>query len=367
MGLRGVLTAVLAAALLTGCSLPRGAALQSEITSPSRAEEAGIAVHPVTRAFLPVVAHWPVAQTAGYAGWPHDRAGAADPVIRPLDTLSIVIWDNAPNSLLTNDTQRLVNLPETTVTAGGTVFLPYVGEVRVADRTEAAARRQLQREMEAIVPSAQVQLTRTGGARSSVSVISGVAQPGLYPVRDGTTTVLTILSEAGGPVDLRHPFVRLTRGGRTYATPLQRLYESSSADISVHGGDKISLAADPRYFRALGAAGTEALLDFDRAEITALDAVSMMGGLSDARADPKGVLILREYPDRALRSDGQGPGRNRVVFTIDLTTSDGLFSAGRFQIQHKDTVLVTESPVTSVQTVFGLVGRAFGLVEIASN
>ncbi|MEL7089621.1 MAG: polysaccharide export protein, partial [Planctomycetota bacterium] len=132
-------------------------------------------------------------------------------------------------------------------------------------------------------------------------------------------------------------------------------------------GDKVAVEADERYFRALGASGVEEIIPFDKAEVSALDAMSLIGGVSDTRANPQGVLILREYPESAVRGDGAGPEQTRTVFTIDLTTSDGLFSAGRFEINHKDTVLVTESPVNSVQTVFGLVGSAFGLAGRVSN
>ena len=50
-----------------------------------------------------------------------------------------------------------------------------------------------------------------------------------------------------------------------------------------------------------------------------------------------------------------------MVFVIDLTSADGLFSAGQFQVHPGDTVLVTESAVTAAQSVFGLIGRAFGI------
>lgn len=364
---RIVCAAALAGLVLTGCSLPRGAALQSEITAKADADAPDVAVHAVTRDFLPVVARWPSGERLPDYRWLRHSHGEPEPVIKPFDRLALVIWDSEPNSLLTTETQRLVSLPEMTVNAAGQIFIPYVGEVRVADRSATAARRQIQREMEAIIPSAQVQLTRTGGTRSSASLVSGMARPGAYPIVDGHTTVLNLLSEAGGPNEMRNPLVRLTRAGQTYRIPLQTLYEDASADSIVRGGDKISVEQDIRYFRALGASGREEIVDFDRPEITALDAVSLIGGLSDSSADPKGVLILREYPVGALRNDGSGPDNTRVVFTIDMTTADGLFSAGRFPIQHQDTVLVTESPINSVRSVFSLVGSAFGLVSSVSN
>jgi polysaccharide export outer membrane protein len=52
-----------------------------------------------------------------------------------------------------------------------------------------------------------------------------------------------------------------------------------------------------------------------------------------------------------------------VVFTIDLTSADGLFAARRFQINPEDVVLATESPVTSVNVVFNLIGAALGIAN----
>ncbi|MGI3187307.1 hypothetical protein [Nioella aestuarii] len=78
-------------------------------------------------------------------------------------------------------------------------------------------------------------------------------------------------------------------------------------------------------------------------------------------------MILREYPASALRTGQRGPREERVVFTLDLTTSDGLFSARNFRIHSGDLVLATESPVSSVQTVFSLFGSAFGLVNAVTN
>lgn len=49
------------------------------------------------------------------------------------------------------------------------------------------------------------------------------------------------------------------------------------------------------------------LLHFEQQEITLIETLSMIGGLEASRANPKGVLILREYPASALRPDGIGP------------------------------------------------------------
>jgi polysaccharide export outer membrane protein len=87
--------------------------------------------------------------------------------------------------------------------------------------------------------------------------------------------------------------------------------------------------------------------------------MALIGGISEARADPKGVLILREYATAAIGENG--PTNTRVVFTLDLTASDGLFSARNFHIQSGDLVLATESPLANTQNVLGIIGSALGL------
>ena len=52
-----------------------------------------------------------------------------------------------------------------------------------------------------------------------------------------------------------------------------------------------------------------------------------------------------------------------MVFALDLTSADGLFSAGEFGIQDQDLVLVTQSTLVNTNTIFTLVGSAFRLVN----
>ncbi len=176
--------------------------------------------------------------------------------------------------------------------------------------------------------------------------------------------MLNAITDAGGvPAQIDNPRVRLIRGGRSYATSLERLYRDPSLDTILRGGDKLVVEADSRYFRSLGAAQKETIVPFPQDEVTALDAMSLIGGLADHRADPKGILILREYGAKAVRDGVRGPAHERSIFVIDLTTADGLFSAGRFEIQPKDTVMVSESPVNGASTVLGLVGKVVGVAR----
>lgn len=356
---------LIAATMLVGCALPRGAALQTEITKSANDEDAQIAVYPVTKDLLPRFVKWPSTGGVSRFNWVGKQGGPIGRVILAGDKVNIAVWDSDENSLLTAREQKVAQLQAISVSTNGTVFVPYVGSVRIGGMTDNGAREEIQDALLSVSPSAQVQLSSVAGARHSVSLVSGVNNPGTFPIEQRDMTVLTALSLGGGARNsFSNPQIRLLRGNATYAMSLDKLLKSPSLDTTLRSGDKIVVAEDESYFLALGASGKEELITFPKEYVSALDAVSLMGGLSDSRANPEGILILREYTDKAVRADGiSGPENARVVFTMDLTSADGLFSAGKFRVNPKDVVYATESPINNVRTVLSLIGAGFGVTN----
>lgn len=363
MRFRLVCVAAVTCAALSGCSLPRGAAVSAEVLREQDAKRPSFSVVPVTRANADQLAGWPATGGKGFHGWISAKGGPNSTAIRSGDTVKLVIWDSQENSLLTAETAKTVSLPPVQVSSTGTIFVPYLGDVVVNGQTPEAARAQIQAAMAPIAPSAQVQLSVEAGVRNSVDLVSGVAKPGNYPLPDRNYTILSLLAEGGGiSASFKNPLVRLIRGSKTFEIRANRLLSEADKNTTMQGGDKVIVREDDRYFTALGATGRESLIHFEQDRVTALEAMSLVGGISDARANPKGVLILREYPASALRADGgNGPEMPHVVFTFDLTTADGLFAARKFQVNPLDTVLATESPLLAANTIFGLIGSVVGL------
>ncbi len=353
---------------LVACSnLPRGAAVEREILQTADEPDTDIAVYPVTRAFLPSYAAWPSNNGHRY-DWIGHSHGSNAQIIRPGDTLEVLVWDSGENSLLTGPEQRVATLPSIRVSESGTIFVPYIGNVQVSGRTPDSARSLIQRRLEDVVPSAQVQLSMMEGRGNSIDLVGGVNQPGAILMPNNDFSVLAAISAGGGvAAAMENPQVKLVRGHKIYATSIGDLYANPRLDTRLLGGDKVIVEEDPRYFLSLGAAGREAQHPFNRDDISALDALAIIGGVNDNRADPQGILILREYPTSAVSAGTRGPRKTRVVFTLDLTTSDGLFSARNFHIQNGDLVLATESLITNTRTILGLVGSAFGAVGAATN
>lgn len=282
--------------------------------------------------------------------------------------MSILVWDNQENSLIAGEGGQIANIAAQSVSASGKIFLPYVGEVNVRGLTEDSARRRVQEQYDAIVPSAQVQLSVVQGRNNSVDVVSGVGAPGRYPLESRNTQLLSVLALSGGvKSDLRNPLIRLQRGGRTYQTRVETLLEDASRNVRVRGGDQVIVVEDKRSFNVLGATGTQQLIYFQQDRMTVMDALSTTGGLNASRANPEGVLVLRDYKPKDLKPGLAGPDQQQVVFTLDLTSADGLFAARQFLVQPGDTLLATESPINAATTIIGLFGTVIGVTSSANN
>lgn len=364
-----VSAAMLAASLVFtgGCSLPKGAGQARQILAGADDENADFAVVRIDRTTVGAIANWPGAgKGMAPAGWIGNSRGGPTNLIAAGDKVDITIWETGEGTLLTMPGQKVAALPGLTVSPDGSVFLPYADKVHIAGMTPDQAREAIQARLTPIAPAAQVLIAHAPGRKSTVDLISGVPRPGSFPLPDRDFTVLGLLALGGGiPESTMNPRVHLMRGGRLYSIPADRLLKDPALDTTLRGGDKVYVEPDERYFLSLGAAGREAQIPFSQDRITALDALALIGGLNDGRADAKGILILRDYPAKALRTDGSGPTKRRTVFVIDMTTADGLFSAGEFAIQPKDVVMATESRVASASVVLGLIGSIMGISRTA--
>ncbi|MEM8849550.1 MAG: polysaccharide biosynthesis/export family protein [Pseudomonadota bacterium] len=364
--LRPILLSVCLIAL-AACSLPRGGGIQREILRATDDATEDFALYRVTSALLPAVSQWPLPNEKGLQ-WITTSQGSRSQIIAAGDTVSLQIWDSNENSLLLGAGQRQVALPGMRVESDGTIFVPYIGDVRISGMSPSAARREIQAALEPIADTAQVQLSLDAGRWNSVDLVGGVTAPGSYPLPDRDYTVLSLISAGGGVSPaLENPQIRLVRGSEIYGTSINRLFEEPRLDTLLRPGDQIIVEEDDRYFLSIGAAGAEAQYAFPQDVVSAMDAVSITGGVLDSRGNPQGILILREYPRAALAAGARGPREQRVVFALDLTSADGVFSARNFPIASRDVIYVTESPLNSLQTILNLASSGFGLILLADS
>ena len=346
---------ILTVAALSGCALPRAAATPSEILRGTEAEESQVQVVAVSRETLSDLSDWPRPAGSVRHNWPGASGQASARMIRAGDTITLGVWDSQQDSLIASPEQRMVQMQDLVVSQSGRIFVPYVGEVRVSGMSPDDARRDIESQMRVIVPDGQVQLSHRPGSAHAIDVVTGVASPGRIPMPETSPSILSVLAQAGGiSPSLRNPLVRLNRSGQGYAIPARMLFAEPGRDIILRGGDRILVEEDQRNFIALGASGNQEVVYFEREEITALDALSSVGGLSASRANLQGLMVLRQYTPAAVSQAGPGPDKENVIFTFNLTHADGLFAASNFHIAPGDVVLATESPLPAIFQMIGL-------------
>ncbi len=280
------------------------------------------------------------------------RAGQlGSDTIRPGDILSLTIWENVDKPLLGPEGQVAAILEEVQVDGAGFIFVPYAGRIRAAGNTPEGIRRVISSKLEEQTPDPQVEVRRAAGDGSTVSLVGSVGAQGVYPIERPTRTLSTMLANAGG-VTIVPEIAQITvlRGKQSGQIWFQDLYDNPELDIALRGGDRILVEEDTRAFTALGATGTQSRVNFTTKDLSAIEAIAQVGGLSATTGDPTGVFILRNEADAVAnpvlgRSDLKGA--QRMVYVLDLTKPNGMFMARDFVIRDGDTLYVTEAPITT--------------------
>jgi len=358
--------AAILAVALAGCTLPRSGPTASEIRSSAGAED-GVHIVTVTP---PIAAASRHVETLGFSAELIGAGVVSPDMISPGDRLAVTVWENVDTGLLAGVGQRVTSVEEIQVDQGGEVFMPYVGRVQAAGRTPESLRGEITAALDDQTPDPQVEVRRVAGDGATVTVLGGVREPGVYPIESPTRRLSAMLASAGGVAivpDVAQ--VKVERRGQTGRVWLQDLYDSPRLDVALRSGDRIIVEEDRRAFTALGAAGTQSRVPFNKRELSAVEAIAAAGGLDGRSADPTGVFVFREerseVANRVLgRADLVGP--QRMAYVIDLTRPEGLFSAGEFIIRDEDTVYITEAPFAAWSRVLGVATATIGIAGSVS-
>jgi polysaccharide export outer membrane protein len=146
----------------------------------------------------------------------------------------------------------------------------------------------------------------------------------------------------------------------------QDLYDHPNMDIALRGGDRILVETDTRAFTTLGATGSQGRVPFPTQTISAVEALALVGGLSANTADPTGIFVFRNEVEEIAnlvmgRDDLQGT--QRMIYVLDLTKPNGIFTARDFVIRDQDTVYVTEAPFTQWNKAIAAATGSLGAVN----
>lgn len=316
-----------------------------------------------------------VAPGLGFSDTLRNAALLGGDTIRVGDSVTVTVYENVPEGLLTSTDAPGARLEELQVDEAGFIFVPFAGRIRAAGQTPEGLRSTIARQLDEQTPDPQVYVSRASGDGATVSVVGRVNTQGVFPIERPTRRLSAMIAQAGGvDVPLQTAQVTVTRGRTSDRVWLEDLYRHPELDIALRGGDRIMVDQDQRRFSVLGATGTQSLITFESPTLSAIEAIARVGGLDPARADPKGVFVFRNEPAEVARNVlGRADlvGDQRVIYVLDLTAPNGMFLARDFQIRDGDTLYATEATAVhwnrQIATLVGALGATGSAASLAGS
>lgn len=267
--------------------------------------------------------------------------------VRVGDTITVTIFENVPEGLLTSTETRGARLEQVQVDSQGYIYVPFAGRIRAAGQTPEGLRDTVARQLDEQTPDPQVYISREVGDGATVSVLGRVNSQGVYPIDRATGRLTAMIAQAGGvSVPTQTAMVTVARGQHRGRVGLDDLFRYPELDIALRGGDRVYVEQDQRRFSVLGATGIQSLVTFESPTLTAIEAIARVGGLDPTRANPRGVFVFRNEPEeiaRRLLGRHDLVGDQRMVYVLNLTEPNGMFNARDFHIRDGDTIYVTEA------------------------
>jgi polysaccharide biosynthesis/export protein len=362
---------VLTAALgLEACSLlpgsgPSGEAMTTSATTATQTGEQPFALVEISDYTLDLLSRRATPTLRGAFG---DYRPPATQPIGVGDVVQITVWEAAAGGLFSapvadrlSPGPRSALIPEQVVGRDGSITVPYAGRVEVAGRTQQQVEAIIVERLrgKAIEPQVLVNVTRN--VSNTVTVTGEVAAGARVPLTLHGDRIMDVIAAAGGYRSPTHEtFVNLTRNGRTARAPIQALIDDPNENIFVRPGDTITVERTPRTFTVVGALGVNGVAPFDARGMTLDEAVGKAGGLSDQRADPEYVFVLRYEPEPFARELPYVPPPLLsqpvvpVAYHLNMRDPKALFAARRFAMREKDILYVSNAPLVEVGKVFQL-------------
>ena len=361
----GLVAASFAAFGLAGCSeLPSAGPTASAVAAAGSSDQVSkqFELVDIDASTIEVLGRRPKSSFASRFG---DHRMSNEPVIGVGDVVTVTIWEASSGGLFSSPAalEKLsagansATIPEQVVGRDGSITVPYAGRIVVAGKTTRSVQLVIQRALEGKAIQPQVLVNDTKPISNTISIGGeGIGMAQRLPLSVKGDKLLEVIAQAGGvKMQVNEIVVVLQRGGVTERVPLARITEDSRENIYMRPGDVVTLVRDPQTYLVAGAANGNAEVPFSNDAISLAQALTRLGGLSDSRADARGVFVVRyESPAllRALRPESplaHGQGRVPVVYRLNLQDPNSLFMEQRFQIVSRDLIYISDAPTVEFQ------------------
>ncbi len=308
-----------------------------------------------------VVAYRPVASVDRPSTTSRLSAGGRV-AVSPGDVLKVRIFEPYEGSIFPTIQRPGADLGTQRVNDDGTISIPYVGSVAVSGLDLSQIEQRIAGQLKGKAQDPQVIVEFVADRSHTVMVSGDVKAPGRFSILDGARSAVDAINRAGGPsnVAAAQAEVVVRRNGQVILTA-QYSELLAGSDIAIQKNDEIVVRPNSRVFTVLGAVQKSGNVDLTKPNLTLLEALGQVGGLSDDRANKTGVFVFR------LGDIQNIPGARARVFRLDLGQPVSIFVAQQFGMQARDVVYVTNAPLYEYNKILSAIYRTFSVVGIATG
>lgn len=261
--------------------------------------------------------------------------------IGPGDTLYITVWEH-PELTAPAGPQQQTAINSRLVRSDGTLYYPFVGDLKVAGMTLGKLRATITSKLAPYIPRPQVDVGVTAYASQHVTLGGAFRSTVPLPI----TSVPLTLAQAIGAAQVDTATANLsglvlTRDDHDYHLNLDTIdhQDGLANEIYLKPGDRLYLPFNNRtQIYVMGEVTRPMALPYTSSAINLTQALGLAGGLNPSTSNGNAVLVIRGVKDLETKP--------ATVYELNAKSPAAFVLADNFKLQPGDVVFVGAAGIT---------------------